>query len=34
MRNVPGGCASMTDEFEAEFKAAFEGFIASIRAAN
>jgi hypothetical protein len=34
MRNVPGGCAAMTDEFEAEFKGAFERFVASIRSAN
>jgi hypothetical protein len=34
MRNVPGGCSAMTEEFEAEFKAAFERFIESIRAAN
>lgn len=34
MRNVPGGCDSMTTEFEEEFMAAFERFIASIRDAN
>lgn len=34
MRNVPGGCSAMTDEFEADFKAAFERFVESIRAAN
>ncbi len=34
MRNVPGGCSTMTDEFEAEFTAAFERFIESIRSAN
>lgn len=34
MRNVPGGCASMSEEFEAEFTAAFERFIETIRAAN
>ena len=34
MRNVPGGCSAMTEEFEAEFKSAFERFIASIRSAN
>ena len=34
MRNVPGGCAAMSDEFEAEFKGAFERFIESIRSAN
>ena len=34
MRNVPGGCASMTDAFEADFKSDFERFIESIRAAN
>ena len=34
MRNVPGGCASMTDAFEADFKSDFERFIETIRAAN
>ena len=34
LRNVPGGCDSMTDAFKAEFKEDFEGFVASIRAAN
>jgi hypothetical protein len=34
MRNVPGGCSALTDEFEADFKGAFERFIESIRAAN
>jgi hypothetical protein len=34
MRNVPGGCAAMSGEFEAEFKGAFERFIESIRSAN
>ena len=34
MRNVPGGCSAMTDEFEADFKSDFERFIESIRAAN
>ncbi len=34
MRNVPGGCSTMTDEFEAEFTADFERFIESIRSAN
>ena len=34
MRNVPGGCAAMTDEFEADFKSDFERFIETIRAAN
>ncbi len=31
MRNVPGGCAAMSDEFKTEFDAAFERFIGSIR---
>jgi len=34
VRNVPGGCDSVTPEFEAEFKGAFERFIESIRSAN
>ena len=34
VRNVPGGCESLTAEFEAEFKAAFERFIQSIIDAN
>lgn len=34
MRNVPGGCASMTPEFEAEFDAAFGKFIESIQDRN
>ena len=34
MRHVPGGCDAMSPEFEAEFKAAFERFIESIRDAN
>jgi len=34
IRNVPGGCESMTPKFEAEFKGAFERFIESIGDAN
>lgn len=34
VRNVPGGCDSLTPDFEAEFKGAFERFIESIRNAN
>ena len=34
VRNVPSGCDSVTPEFEAEFKGAFERFIESIRTAN
>jgi hypothetical protein len=34
MRNVPGGCASMSDEFEARFKSDVERFLDTIRAAN
>jgi len=34
VRNVPGGCSELTPEFEAEFHAAFERFIESIRSAN
>ena len=34
VRNVPGGCDSVTPEFEVEFKAAFEHFLESIRSAN
>ena len=34
VRNVPGGCDALTPEFEAEFNAAFERFVESIRSAN
>jgi len=34
LRNYPDGCDAMTEDFEAEFNAAFERFIASIRNAN
>ena len=34
MRNVPGGCSSMSDEFESKFKSDVERFLDSIRAAN
>lgn len=34
MRNVAGGCSAVTEEFEAEFNAAFERFIESIRRSN
>ena len=34
MRNVPGGCDSISDEFKTEFHDAFERFVESIRAAN
>jgi len=34
LRNVPGGCDSMSDDFHAKFKGDFEKFIESIRAAN
>jgi hypothetical protein len=34
MRNVPGGCASMTDGFKASFKKDFEGWVEAIQAAN
>ena len=34
LRNVPGGCDAVSDEFEAEFNSAFERFIASIQDAN
>jgi hypothetical protein len=34
LRNYSAGCDAMTDEFQAEFKAAFERFIGSIRSAN
>jgi len=34
MRNVPGGCESMTPEFENKFTGDFERFIESVRAAN
>ena len=34
MRNVPGGCDSLTPEFESDFEDAFERFIESIRGAN
>ena len=34
MRNVPGGCDTVTEEFEKEFHGAFERFVESIRGAN
>ena len=34
LRNVPGGCDSVSPEFKAEFDGAFERFIESIRDAN
>jgi hypothetical protein len=34
MRNVPGGCSSMSDEFESRFKNDVERFLDTIRAAN
>ena len=34
MRNVPGGCDSISPEFKSEFDEAFERFIESIRSAN
>jgi len=34
MRNVPGGCNSMTPEFASEFKDAFDRFIQSIQSRN
>lgn len=34
LRNYPDGCDAMTEEFEAEFNAAFERFIVSIENAN
>ncbi len=34
MRNVPGGCGAVSPEFEAEFNAAFDRFIKSIRKVN
>ena len=34
LRNVPGGCDSVSPEFTAEFDGAFERFIGSIRDAN
>ena len=34
MRNVPGGCSSMSDEFETRFKNDVERFLDTIRAAN
>jgi len=34
IRNVPGGCDTVSPEFEAEFNGAFERFIESIRDAN
>jgi len=34
IRNVPGGCDSMTTAFKAEFDAAFERFVESVRDAN
>lgn len=34
LRNVPGGCDSMTPEFASEFKEAFDRFIETIQASN
>jgi len=34
LRNVPGGCDSVTPEFKADFDGAFDRFIGSIRDAN
>ena len=34
MRNGPGGCASMSDNFKATFKSDFEDWVEAIRAAN
>ena len=34
MRNVPGGCESMTPEFEKKFSDDFERFVESVRTAN
>ena len=34
MRNVPGGCDAVTPEFEAEFDAAFGGFVESVQDRN
>ena len=34
MRNVAGGCDSMSDEFKASFKKDFEGWVDAIQAAN
>jgi len=34
MRNVPGGCDSVSAEFKSDFDGAFERFIESIRSAN
>lgn len=34
MRNVPGGCAAVSDEFKTGFDAAFERFVGSIRKAD
>ena len=34
MRNVPGGCASLSDDFKAEFKGDFEEWLKAINAAN
>ncbi len=34
MRNVPGGCGAMPDDFEADFKNDVERFLDTIRAAN
>jgi hypothetical protein len=34
MRNLPGSCDAMTADFEAEFKAAFEGFVEAVQKAN
>jgi hypothetical protein len=34
MRNVPGGCDSVSPDFKSEFDGTFERFIQSIRNAN
>ena len=34
MRNVVGGCDSMSDDFKASFKGDFENWVKAIRAAN
>lgn len=34
MRNVSGGCDSMSDDFKATFKSDFEGWVEAIQAAN
>ena len=34
VRNIPGDCGAVPPEFEAEFHAAFERFIESIRSAS